>query len=475
MLIDRKVIMFSPVTRLSGLLSVNVVVERNRVIEANASGTLFRGFEWIMQDRHVTDAVYLTQRVCGICSMAHGACASYLLDELYDNEINDNAQYLRNIMYGAEFLQNHVRHFYLFSLPDFVQMPDLPMFQNQNLQDARLSLRQNQRLAEHYFEAMKAAQESHQILALFGGKAPHQHSFLHGGVSVSPSADKIGQALALIGRIREFIDTRLIPDTELLSRVYADYFQIGLTPGRLLSFGLFRFGRKNEEFLWRPGVLLHGKLSLPDVQKIEESVARSWFDEVPGPEPGQEALEPNPLKPGAYSWVKSATYDGKPFEGGPLARMIINGFYSGKTSTMDRICARSIETSRVAALVKDWLERLVPGPPPIDQKQVPVKTRVIAVTDAMRGPLLHSVETSQEKVLEYNIITPTVWNFSPKNSMGEMGPVESALVGTRVGDGSQVLTVLGRIIRSFDPCLACGTHVLHKENGQVMSGILDFQ
>ena len=62
----QKRIIFSPVTRLSGLLSIEVFLDRNRVVDANVSSTMFRGFEWIMRNRHITDAVYLTQRVCGI-------------------------------------------------------------------------------------------------------------------------------------------------------------------------------------------------------------------------------------------------------------------------------------------------------------------------------------------------------------------------------------------------------------------------
>jgi len=77
---SKKRIIFSPVTRLSGLLSVEVVIDRGIVSVANASGTMYRGIEHIMKDRHVTDAVYMTQRVYGICSLAHGAVASYLLD-----------------------------------------------------------------------------------------------------------------------------------------------------------------------------------------------------------------------------------------------------------------------------------------------------------------------------------------------------------------------------------------------------------
>ena len=127
-----KKIIFSPVTRLSGLLSVELGIDDGYIVSADVSSTMFRGFEYIMRGRSIEDAVYMTQRICGICSTAHGAVASYLLDELYDNDIEENAQYLRNIMFAADFLQNHIRHFYFFGLPDFVIMPENSLFLNQN-------------------------------------------------------------------------------------------------------------------------------------------------------------------------------------------------------------------------------------------------------------------------------------------------------------------------------------------------------
>lgn len=447
--------MFSPVTRLSGLLSIDVTIENGRVVEAKASSTMFRGYEWIMRDRHVTDAVYMTQRACGICSLAHGAIASYLLDELYDNDLTENGQYLRNIMYAADFLQNHIRHFYLFSLPDFVKMPDRPPFHGQNLADARLNPEDNQRLTSHYFEAVKAAQESHQILALFGGKAPHQHSFVHGGVAVAPTADKVNQALALIRSVNEFVKGRMVPDTELIARVYGDYFRIGITPARLLSAGLFKFGTKNEKVYWSGGVLTDGRLTPIRLDMIDEDITSSWFETMDGAD-----LKPDPFKPGAYTWVKSVRYAGQHFQVGPLARMIINGRYNGGTSTMDRIYARTLETLLITEMVQDWLNKLKPGPPPINQKKTPVKNEVAAISDAMRGTLIHSARLEGEQVTEYNIITPTVWNFSPKDRHGNRGPVETALVGTEIPRQDMLFTVLGRTVRSFDPCLSCATHVL---------------
>ncbi|HBV99135.1 MAG: nickel-dependent hydrogenase large subunit [Peptococcaceae bacterium BICA1-7] len=457
---SQKRIMFSPVTRLSGLLSVEVVVDGSRVMEANAGGTMFRGFELIMRGRSINDAVYMTQRICGICSLAHGAVSSYLLDDLYDHQISENAQYLRNIMLAADILQNHIRHFYFFSLPDYVRMPAQPPFEGQELADARLSSQDNQRMVNNYFRSVVASQECHQMLALFGGKAPHQHSFVHGGVAVAPSADKIIQARALINNVRQFVKESLIVDTELLSKAYSDYYNIGRTPDRLLSFGMFRFGDKNQYPLWRSGVLEGGRLSSPQFMLISEEVSSSWYVRAGGQD------LPDPHKQGAYTFIKSVQYRGQPFEMGPLARMLINGFYRGGTSTMDRIYARSLEAFLIAELLREWLQRLVPGPPPIRQKNNPVKERATAATDVMRGALLHSARVTEGQVAEYNIITPTAWNFSPKGSAGQRGPAESALAGAIIPGPGLLNTVLGRIIRAFDPCINCGTHVLRAKGSE---------
>lgn len=461
-------ILVSPVTRLSGLLSLELTIDESCIIEANVSSTMFRGYEYIMKNHHVTDAVYLTQRICGICSTVHGAIASYLLDKLYDNDLTESAQYLRNIILAADFLQNHIRHFYFFGLPDFVVMPDRPPFHRQNCFDCRLNPADNERLAGHYLEAVQASQQCHQLLAIFGGKAPHQHSFLHGGVAVAPTVDKITQGLALIHDIQEFVQRYLLPDTELIAHCYADYFHIGETPERLLSFGLFRFGIKNEQQLWQSGVLEDGHILAPRLDLIQEDIAHAWFEYETCN--GKEE-SPAPYKPGAYTWTKGVLYRGKHWEGGPLARMRINGYYQGGTSTMDRIVARSLETLLITELLNEWLTRLQPGKAPLQQKKDLAVSKAMAVTDAMRGPLLHSVATIEEKVQHYDIITPTGWNFSPKDILGNRGPAENALVGTEISDPELKYIIPGRIIRSFDPCISCATHFIDCQTHSIFETI----
>ncbi|OPX86157.1 MAG: Periplasmic (NiFeSe) hydrogenase large subunit [Pelotomaculum sp. PtaB.Bin104] len=202
-------------------------------------------------------------------------------------------------------------------------------------------------------------------------------------------------------------------------------------------------------------MLADGQLYPPQLELINENITSSWFDKTAADE-----IMPDPLKSGAYTWIKSVRYAGRHFQVGPLARMIINGFYKGGTATMDRIYTRTMETLLLTELVQEWFKKLKPGPPPIRQKSTPVKKEVTAVTDAMRGALLHTMITEDERVVKYNIITPTVWNFSPKDECGGRGPLESALVGTEIENQDMLFTILGRTIRSFDPCISCATHLL---------------
>jgi len=61
-----KRIVVDPVTRIEGHLKVEVEVEGGKVVDAKASGTLFRGLEMILRGRDPRDAQHITQRICGV-------------------------------------------------------------------------------------------------------------------------------------------------------------------------------------------------------------------------------------------------------------------------------------------------------------------------------------------------------------------------------------------------------------------------
>jgi hydrogenase large subunit len=112
-----------PVTRLEGHLKIKVAVDAGRVVDAWATGTLFRGFENILVNRPPVDASHITQRICGVCPVSHGMAAVLALDAASQVNIPANALFMRNLVLGANFLQSHILHFYHLAVQDYVDGP----------------------------------------------------------------------------------------------------------------------------------------------------------------------------------------------------------------------------------------------------------------------------------------------------------------------------------------------------------------
>ncbi|NPV71926.1 MAG: hypothetical protein HPY55_15075 [Firmicutes bacterium] len=454
-------------TRVSGLLSIEVVVDGNQVVDARASGGQFRGFEMMMRGRHVTDAPYFTERVCGICSAAHGYAGALVADRAYHNELPPNGWILRNFILGAEILQNQIRHFYLLSLPDFVEFPPVPPFQGVVGGDYRLGVAATGRMVANYIRAVDASRKCHEMMAAFAGKAPHAHGMVPGGVSVPVTADRVLKCSSLLEETISFLDDCYLPDVETLAGAYPDYFQIGSRPARFYSSGLFRVGPRMDTPLTPSGVLYDGRVEPVDPLFIQEHLRRSWFDEgLPHP-------APDPDKPLAYTWSTAPRYRGMALEVGPLARRAVceaSGppgrtlFPGPGTGTMDRLIARAVEARQIASLIWDLLKTLEPGAPTVAQNPSVADPFVSITVEAPRGTLQHTMLVAGEEIARYNIITPSAWNFSPHDNCGNPGPAEEALIGTVLADPGCPVEV-GRIVRAFDPCMSCATHVIRPGRG----------
>ncbi|MGQ9511880.1 nickel-dependent hydrogenase large subunit [Thermodesulfitimonas sp.] len=106
-----------------------------------------------------------------------------------------------------------------------------------------------------------------------------------------------------------------------------------------------------------------------------------------------------------------------------------------------------------------WIEELERRRPVFTPYEIPRAGEGLGLTDAMRGPLLHYIRVEGRRLSRYEIITPSAWNFSPRDNEGRPGPVEEALIGTPVADPTEPVEI-GRIISSFDPRYACATHII---------------
>jgi hydrogenase large subunit len=119
--------------------------------------------------------------------------------------------------------------------------------------------------------------------------------------------------------------------------------------------------------------------------------------------------------------------------------------------------------------MRSWINEVAPGGPVYQPFSMPESATAQGLTEAPRGALGHWLRIAKGKVANYQIITPTCWNASPRDGANVRGPVEEALVGTPVRDLNEPIEVL-RVIHAFDPCLSCAVHVMRPaENAKIFT------
>jgi hydrogenase large subunit len=451
-------------------------------VDAHATGTLFRGLENILVNRSPLDAPDITQRICGVCPVSHGMAAVNTLDKAANLTVPDNARIMRNLVLGSNFVQSHILHFYHLALLDYVEGPAMAPWQPSWRVDKRISAAETQTLVDHYVVALEMRRKAHEMGALFGGRLPHPPAFVPGGFSTTPRPDRIAEFQAYLAELIPFIRDTYLPDAETVGRNYTDYFAIGRGRGNLLAYGVFDLDAGGANQLLRRGRVVEGtppraqklrlvggdsgqKVQPVDFNAITEQVTYSWYDQrTDNLKPAVGATLAQYPKNGAYSWLKAPRYQGVPYEVGPLARMWVNGDYQHGISTMDRILARAHEALKVAVALQQWVTELDTGGAVYKTYAIPATATAVGATEAPRGALAHWVRIADEKIANYQVVTPTCWNASPRDKAGARGPIEEALVGTPVLDIDQPIEVL-RVIHSFDPCLSCAVHVMRPAEG----------
>jgi hydrogenase large subunit len=337
------------------------------------------------------------------------------------------------------------------------------------------------------------------------------------------------ERLNLVGKIIddciEFVDNVYIPDVVAIASFYKDWLHGGgLSRLSVLSYGDIPDKANDHSaanLLLPRGAIINGDLSKVhevdhrDPAQIQEFVTHSWYkypDESKGLHPWDGVTEPHyELGPrakgtktriesldegGKYSWIKAPRWRGHAMEVGPLARYIV-GYaqnnpefkepvdkllktlglpLSALFSTLGRTAARALEASWAAHRQKYFFDKLIARIKSGDQSTAnidkwepatwPKEAKGVGWTEAPRGALAHWIRIKDGRIDNYQCVVPTTWNGSPRDPRGQIGAFEAALMNTPVAKADEPLEIL-RTIHSFDPCLACSTHVIAPEGHEL--------
>ena len=354
-----------PVTRIEGHLKVDIEADTvggvQQITQVKTVGTLFRGFEKLMEGRDPRDAPIITSRICGVCPTSHAQVAAMALDQAAGVTVPTSGRLLRNLVHAACYLESHILHFYLLSLPDYIKGPGMPPWTPGFEMDRRVDQATADLFLGHYLEAINLRRKCHEMGALFGGKLPHPPAYIAGGFTAVPSAANLATFAADLDVILDFIETRYLPDAERLASLYSDYFLIGRGYGNLLSYGVFELDNAGSSKLFPAGRVANGgAVQAIDAAAITEDATHAWYTNASNNQhPSVGDTVPQYPKDGGYSWLKAPRYGGTPYECGPLARMWCKGEYTNGISVMDRIRARAYEARLLATEMKNWLAGVV--------------------------------------------------------------------------------------------------------------------
>jgi [NiFe] hydrogenase large subunit len=356
--------------------------------------------------------------------------------------------------------------------------------------------------AAHYIEALRLQAKAARMHAIFGAKNPHLQSLVVGGItSVKDlTPDRIAEFLYITKETQDFVENVYVPDLLAVASFYKDWGAIGGCTN-FLAWGDLPQSAKEPESLYMPrGVIMKqniGGLKMADQKKVTEHVARSWYEKGDPKHPFKGETKPLKEDPkyrpggGKYSWSKAPRYDGEPCEVGPLARVLV-AFGKGHKdikpivesvitklgieakhlfSTLGRTAARGIETIAIGRATQGWVLELVENLKKGDTKtyqpwEMPDSGMGVGLNDVARGSLGHWIEIENKKIKNYQYVVPSTWNLGPRCEKGKLSPVEEALIDTPIADPQKPLEVL-RTVHSFDPCIACGVHIIDPDSNQV--------
>ena len=354
----------------------------------------------------------------------------------------------------------------------------------------------------HYIEALRLQARTARMHAIFGAKNPHLQSLVVGGItSVKDlTPDRIGEFLYITKETQEFIKNVYLPDVLAVASFYKDWGAIGGTTN-FLAWGEFPLSGNEPDSLYMPRGFIKRRdlanVKMADQKGVTEDVTRAWYEKGSAKHPFKGQTTPLKQNPkyvpgnGQYTWFKAPRYEGEPCEVGPLTRVLVaygKGHKDIKPivdsvakqlgiplkalfSTLGRTAARCIETVAIGNAMQGWVMELVENLKGGDTKTyqswtMPKSGMGYGLNDVPRGSLGHWIQIENKKIKNYQYVVPSTWNLGPRDAKGKLGPVEEALIGTPVADPKRPLEVL-RTVHSFDPCIACGVHVIDPDSNEV--------
>lgn len=462
-----KNIEISPVTRIEGHAKITVQLDDSgNVNDAHFHVMEIRGFEKFLEGAAVEEAPRITPRICGICQTAHHLTAAKATDQVFGLQIPETAKKLRELMLMGQYIHSHSLHFYFLGAPDLVMGPE----SDPALRNVVGILKKDPELAKVAIQTRKIGQE---ITGAVGGKPISPVTAIPGGQSKGISEE---ERVKLLNDAKEAV-VLIEKGVEVAKPLFKEYSEAIEMLGPVEThFGALTNGGNLE--------LYDGPAKIIDKagNTVHEFAATDYLDYI------EEKVQPwSYLK---FPYLKQIGFPDGNYRVGPLARLNIaqsistekasalfgeyRDNYGIAQNTLLYHYARLIELMYSAEKAVQLLEdETITGTDirqslnePLMSKEEAESSgatkRGVGMIEASRGILIHDYETDGAGIItRANLIVSTGQN-NLSMDIGVRETAKAMIKGEEVSEGLK--NQLEMIVRAYDPCLSCATHMINGES-----------
>ncbi|MBC8446432.1 MAG: Ni/Fe hydrogenase subunit alpha [Chloroflexi bacterium] len=431
-----------PLSRIEGHAQVVIEVQGGEVISAHFEAMEFRGFEYFVQGAPAEQMSVIAPRICGVCSTAHHVAAVKALEDAYGVTPPPLALKIRELLLLGQIIQNQATSLFIFTMPDRLDVASI--FQ---LAEEPGSGQINAEIAMRALQVRKAGTD---LITTAGGQFIHPVKAVVGGVTSGIGSE---QAAAMRAELNEALP--------IACELFDCYWEMSLAMGE-------RIGTWGDD---APACYIAAIADCRpnyygDIIRVmcPDGVVRDSF-------PARDFRAHLTHQETDYSYAGQTSYGGEVMRANSLAR--INMARCMGTPRADEYLTRFHEAfgqpahaimlfdlARGIELVYALERAMEILAEPLDHEEtdVPYTPRDgegYGLVEAPRGPLIHHYCIKNGLIAQAKFIIPTVHNALA---------IERALrvAAERYVTAEQVDMELeravGRVVRAFDPCIACATH-----------------
>lgn len=416
-------------TRVEGHGNIVVDVNNGRVKECRFEVVEApRFFQAFVRGRPYTEINHITSRICGICAVGHSTTSAMATEKALGVELTEQAQLLRKLNFHGEIIDSHVLHTYYLVAPDFFGVGSVfPLIEI------------NRDAVER---ALRIKQLSGDLCAMISGRHTHPCALVVGGFTHTPTENELRAMRERLVAAREDMDATV----ELFGSLDWPQFErkteyISLT--------------KEDEYAFVGGRI---KSSDGFDYPVEEYKAVTNEEMVPFSTAKWTSNNRESYMVGALARFNNNYDQLHPTAKEAAARlgmepMVTNPFLNSAAQVVEM--THCVENA--VEIIDELLERGIEVEPPTT---VAVKAgEGVASCDVPRGILFHHYAYDESGLcIDANCIIPTNQNLANLNhDMQELVPQ----IMDRPQD--EVRLMLEMLVRAYDPCISCSTHLLTVE------------